>query len=78
MVMFNNFQIGATPYIHHAYCKCGETLREVSNGLLSKAMFCPKCESIYMLTLRKVPSKLITKDFMKQCKEECKEECNGK
>lgn len=66
----DGFQIAAMPYIHKAYCRCGETLKEVSNGLLGRAMFCPKCEKVYCLKLVKVPDSKITKEYLEQCRKE--------
>jgi len=74
----DNFEIAATPFIHHAYCKCGKSLVQVSNGFFSKAMYCPKCENVYTLKLVKVPAKKIGNDFIDQCREECQRKENRK
>lgn len=72
-MIFNNFKIHAIPYITDAYCsKCHNSLKEVSNGLLSRAMYCPVCESVFMLKLVKVPNSKLSKEFIKQCREETK------
>ena len=73
---FDNFEIYATPHIIEAYCRCGNTLIEVSNGLFSRAMFCSKCENVYQLKLIKVPQKKISSDFLKQARKEVEEECS--
>ncbi len=67
-MIFDNFKITATPFIHDAYCKCGKTLIEVSNGRFSISMFCPKCENIYGLKLVKIPDKKISKEYLEQCR----------
>jgi len=69
-MMFEGFGVSAIPFVHDAYCKCGVKLKEVSNGLLSKAMYCPKCENVYLLKLVKEPKKKISKEFLNQCREE--------
>jgi len=69
-MVYNNFSLVAFPHIQDAYCKCGETLREVSNGFLSTAMYCPKCENIYQLKLVKLPASKITAKFLKLCRVE--------
>jgi hypothetical protein len=71
-MMFTNFKIHATPHISEAYCKCGSELKEVSNGWLSIAMFCPDCERVYTLELYNVPKKKVTETFLKQCRDELK------
>ena len=69
-MIFDNFKIDALPYIHSAHCKCGGTLKEVSNGFFSRALFCPRCKNVYRLQLRKVPKKKVSEEFIKQCEEE--------
>lgn len=70
-MIFDNFKIYAIPGISDAYCKgCGEEMKQVSNGLLSRVMYCPRCESVYQLKLVKVPGSKITKEFLKQCRQE--------
>jgi hypothetical protein len=63
------FNLFAIPKLE-GYCKCGNKLYEVSNGLLGKAWFCKKCENVYLLELRKVPEKKITKKYLEQCRKE--------
>lgn len=71
---FDGFELHATPHIDRAYCKdCGNGLIEVSNGLLSTALYCPDCENVYTLKLIKVPSKKISAEYIKQCKKEIME-----
>ena len=69
---FERFSINAIPIFTDAYCKCGNNLVEVSNGLLSRALFCKKCKSVYKLELRKVSKKYISKEFLLQCEKESK------
>lgn len=71
-MIFDGFKIAASPFITDAYCKCGNRLHEVSNGLLSAAMFCPKCENVYLLKLVKLPDKKVTKEFLEQCRKKTK------
>ena len=72
-MIFNKFKISAAPFITDAYCKCGNGLKQVTNGLMSVAMYCPKCENVYTLKLIKAPAKDVTEKFLKQCREETKE-----
>lgn len=64
---FKNFSIHASPFISDAYCECGNSLKEVSNGFFSIVMFCSICENIYQLKLIKVPNKKIDHEFLEQC-----------
>ncbi len=66
---FENFEIHATPNIVNASCKCGNELIEVANGWFSSAMFCGKCENVYMVKLVKLPNEEITKEFLEQCRQ---------
>ncbi len=68
---FNGFKIHSFPQIIDAYCKkCGELLKQVSNGWISSVMFCIKCENVYELKLMKVAKKKIGEDFLMQCRQE--------
>jgi len=67
---FKGFRIHAVPHIIDAYCKCGERLQEVSNGLLSTAMFCEECHSVYALKLVKVHGSGVSKQFIQQALDE--------
>lgn len=68
---YDGFRIVAYPQITDAKCrKCHNTLVEVDNGWISTAMFCPHCESIFVLKLVKLPDKKISKNFLNQCKEQ--------
>lgn len=70
---FDSFSIHATLFITDAYCtnrKCRGSLREVSNGWLSRAMFCPKCEAVYMLRLIKVIDHKVSPEFVTQARKE--------
>lgn len=68
---FEGFSIHAHPFISNASCReCHATLKEVSNGLISSAMFCPKCESVYILRLVKLPKNKVTPEFLAQSRQE--------
>ena len=68
---FDNFEIHASPFIANAFCKkCYGKLIEISNGWFSRAMFCPRCEIVYMVKLIKVPQKKVSKEFLEQAREE--------
>jgi len=68
-MQFDGFEIHASPFFSNAYCReCGENLIEVKNGRLSQAMYCPKCENVYLLKLIKVPQKKITAEFLEQAR----------
>lgn len=67
---FKNFKISATPFLSEGYCECGDNLQEVSNGLLSGAFYCRKCESVYTLKLIKIQKKYLNKRFIEQCRKE--------
>jgi hypothetical protein len=71
-MIYNGFKIHSVEHIHDAYCECGHTLTEVSNGLLSSALYCDKCENVYLLKKVKLAKKQLTKDFLKQCRFEVK------
>jgi hypothetical protein len=70
-MIFDSFEIHASPYICKAYCKtCLNSLVEISNGWLSRAMYCPKCENVYVLKLVKVPQKKISEEFLNHARSE--------
>lgn len=71
-MIFNSCKISATVFVHDAYCECGNYLKEVSNGFISAALFCPKCENVYILKRIKVNKKKVPKDFLEQCRFEVK------
>lgn len=48
------------------YCKCGNYLYEVSDGLFDKKWICEKCHKIYQLELREISKKKISKEYMDQ------------
>jgi hypothetical protein len=76
---FNGFTLAAVPLID-AHCKeCGSRLHEVSNGLLSIALYCPNrmCEAVYTLKMIRVPKKDIRPDYLEQCRRECVQEDNA-
>ena len=66
-------EIHAKPFITDAYCKCGESLVQVSNGFFSIAMYCPKCENVYGLKLIKYPAKYISAVYINQCRKEARQ-----
>ena len=65
---FEGFDIHATPFIIESYCECGSNLVEVSNGWLSSALFCVKCENVYVIKKIKLPKTKVTKEFLNQCR----------
>lgn len=68
---FNGFEIHALPRVEVDSCKkCKVPPKPVSNGFFSKAWFCPKCESVYLLGIRKAPKKMISERFLEQCRKE--------
>ncbi len=67
---FEGFSLHALPIITDAYCKCGAKLHEVSNGFFSRALFCAKCENVYVLKKIKVPQSKITPEFLKQARDD--------
>jgi len=81
-MIYEGFKIHSTERIHEAYCsnrKCkkrGEKeMIEVSNGFASVALFCPHCESVYVLTLERVDPRSKKnrgqyKRFLEQCRDE--------
>ena len=73
-MIFEKFELHADPHIHNAQCKCGEILEEVSNGWVSTALFCPKCENVYVLTLVKLPASKVSPEFLAQAKKEIDDE----
>jgi len=71
MMIFDDFEIHASPFMTNAYCKvCRGSLVEVSNGWFSSAMFCPKCKIAYTVKLIKVPDKQVSKEFLEQAEKE--------
>ena len=67
---YDNFRLVAFPQVIDAYCGCGRELVEVSNGFVSRAMYCPKCESVYRLRLIKEPKKNVSRKYLEQCRKE--------
>ena len=68
---FDNFEIHASPFLSDAYCKrCHNSLIEVSNGWFSSAMFCPKCELVYIVKLIQVPKSKVSKEFLEQARKD--------
>lgn len=66
---FDNFALTAMPHVVDAYCRdCGTRLTEVSNGFLSIALFCSKCENVYALKMIKVHNP--GKSYLEQCRKE--------
>ena len=73
-MIFEKFELHAEPHIHDAKCKCGEILEEVSNGWLGIALFCPKCENVYVPTIVKLPASKVSPEFLTQAKKEIDDE----
>ena len=73
-MIFKNFEIHASPNIQNARCKCGTMLEEVSNGWVSTALFCPKCENVYVLKLVKLSASKVSPEFLAQAKKEIDDE----
>lgn len=71
-MIYDGFKIAATPFITDAYCKYGHRLIEVPNGILSSALFCPKCEDVYQLKLVKTHKSKVTEEFLQQCRKKTK------
>jgi len=67
-MIFDGFEIHFFERITDANCECGNRLTEVSNGWISAALFCTKCENVYILKKIKLPKKKITKEFLTQCR----------
>jgi len=65
---FDGFEIHASPFLADAFCECGNRLSEVSNGCISSALYCVKCESVYVITKRRLPKNKITREFLQQCR----------
>ncbi len=71
-MQFKNFEIQASPHIMRASCtdkKCRSDLVQVDNGFFSVALYCSKCERVYVLKLFKVPVKKVSDEFITECKE---------
>jgi len=78
---YEGFKIHSTERIMEAYCtnkrckKRGEKeMVEVSNGFASIALFCPHCESVYVLSLEKVDGRIKKNreryaEFIQQCRD---------
>lgn len=71
-MIFDNFSLRAEPFVQDARCKCGNDLKEVSDGFFSAVWYCPKCENIYQLKLIKTPAKKVSERFLKVCRERAK------
>ncbi len=68
---FDNFSVVAIPVLRDASCKnCKTELVEVSNGWFSSAMFCPKCENVYIVKLVKAPDKQVNSAFLENARRE--------
>lgn len=73
-MIYEGFKIHSIEHIHEAYCtshRCRKKkpeLIEVSNGFLSRSLFCPVCHSVYLLKLERVPK--VNKVFLEQCLDE--------
>lgn len=75
-MIYEGFKIHSYERIHEAYCtshKCRKKrpeLIEVSNGFLSRSLFCPECHSVYVLKLERYPKEKVKKEFLQQCLDE--------
>jgi hypothetical protein len=74
---FENFSTLGYFKIKDAYCtnkkcKTKPELFEVSNGFLSRAWYCPDCESIYLLKLEKHDKRKVGIRFLEKCRREYK------
>lgn len=68
-MIYDNFTLRAYPRIVESYCtKCHSDLKEVDNGWLSSALFCPKCESVFVLKLVKLPDAKVSPEWRKRAK----------
>ena len=71
-MIYAGFEIHSTEHIYDAYCECGASLTEVSNGMLSTALYCEKCENVYVIKKVKLPKNKVTKEYLNQCRFEVK------
>jgi hypothetical protein len=71
---FGSIKIVAYPEIRETYCECGTELKEVSNGWFESALFCSKCENVYLLALKKVKKDKLDEKFLTQCRNRIKNE----
>ncbi len=75
-MIYEGFKIHSVEHIQEAYCqnkrcKTKPEMLEVSNGFLSRALFCPACHSVYILRLELVPKTHKNyKEFKQQCLDE--------
>ena len=67
---FKNLEIKTTFKLGGTCRDCHNDLKEVPNGWLSSALFCPKCEAVYEIKLVKVPKEKVTKEYLEQCRKE--------
>lgn len=68
---FDGFKIIADAHIIDATCRqCHHDMSEISNGWFSSALFCPHCDSVYVLKMIRVSDGNVTPEFIKQAKEE--------
>ena len=70
----DGFNVHATPFLEGSCRECRNNLTEVSNGFLGSALFCPKCEIVYIPKLVKVPESKVGDEFLQQCRGECKQQ----
>jgi hypothetical protein len=59
-------------YCSNKRCKKKPELMEVSNGFISRALFCPDCKSVYVLKLERVEK--VSKEFLEQCLDQLEHE----
>ena len=73
-MIYEGFKIHSVEHIHEAYCsshRCRKKkpeLIEVSNGFLSRSLFCPVCHAVYVLKLERHTK--VPKAFLQQCLDE--------
>ena len=76
-MVYEGFKIHSYEKIMEAYCsnkRCKKKpeLMEVSNGFISRALFCPDCKSVYVLKLERVEK--VSKEFLDQCLDQLEHE----
>ena len=72
-MIFDNFEIHATPFLSYFYCpKCKNSAEQISSISFTSVFFCPKCEDVYTIKAIQIPKNKIKKEFIEQCKAELK------
>ncbi len=68
---YGDVKLHALPHVE-AYCKskeCAIELVEISNGLLARALYCPKCSAVYTIHIKKLRADRVNKEYLKELKE---------